>query len=370
MRHFGLQDDALYPGAVPMSSLKRQLLQIILPLAILALAINWLIDVTRGGMLPFDTVAYPALITLYMGCAIVLFLRPRYVPVLEVCSFGAFMVYMAAYVTLVWYSWRPSDDLYRFATLPQWIPLIYVAAFLLFEPRQALRLALAFFAMLLVPGGLCLLGRGATSIQSDDMHVLLDTYFSNAIYIALLAGGALLKDRYIKAAALAEVLASVAHIDDLTGAFNRRHLDQALRQAIEQAQRYERSIAVILLDVDSFKRINDTFGHAAGDQVLAGTASAIQQQLRTTDTFGRWGGEEFLVVAPETDREQAALLAERLRAVVAQQIYPQVGNVTASFGVATCRWEDTAESLVGRADAALYRAKLNGRNRIETEVTG
>jgi diguanylate cyclase (GGDEF)-like protein len=119
--------------------------------------------------------------------------------------------------------------------------------------------------------------------------------------------------------------------------------------------------------VDSFKRVNDSFGHSAGDHVLAGTATAIRQQLRTTDTFGRWGGEEFLVVAPETDREQAALLAERLRAVVAQQIYPQVGNVTASFGVAIYHCEDTAESLVRRADAALYRAKLNGRNRVEIE---
>ena len=189
MRHFGPQGDAPYPGAAPMSSLKRQLLQIILPLAILALAINWLIDATRGGMLPFDTVAYPVLITLYTGCAIVLFLRPRYVPVLEVCSFGAFMVYLAAYVTLVWYSWQPSDDLYRLATLPQWIPLIYVAAFSLFQTRQAFRLALVFFAVLLVPGGLCLLGRGASSIQSDDIHVLIDTYCSNALYIVLPAGG-------------------------------------------------------------------------------------------------------------------------------------------------------------------------------------
>src|SRR5262249_38894398 len=206
--------------------------------------------------------------------------------VLELCSFGAFVVYMAAYVSLVWYNWRPSDDLYRFATIPQWIPLIYVAAFFIFETRQALRLALTFFAMLLVPGGLCLLARGASGIQSDDMHILIDTYFSNAIYIALLAGGALLKERYIKATALAEVLARVAHIDELTGAFNRRHLDQALRQAIEQAQRYTRPLAAILLDIDSFKRVNDTYGHAAGDAVLIGMARVIRQQLRSTDTFG------------------------------------------------------------------------------------
>src|SRR5262245_58860459 len=135
-----------YSGAAPMTSLKRHLLQIILPIAIMALAINWLIDATCGRMLPFDTVAYPVLIIMHASCVIVLFVRPPYLPVLQVCSFGTFMLYTAAYVGLVWCRWRPSEDLYRFATLPQWIPLIYVAAFSLFQTRQALRLALVFFA--------------------------------------------------------------------------------------------------------------------------------------------------------------------------------------------------------------------------------
>jgi len=369
MRHFGPYSAAASPGASPLITLKRTLLQIILPLAILALAINWRIDASGGSLLPFDTVAYPVLIAVYTGSAIVLFMRPKYVPVLELCSFVAFMVYTAAYIALVWYTEHPSADLYRFATIPQWIPLVYVAAFFLFETRQALRLALAFFALLLVPGGLCMVGWSAARMQGTELHLLLDTYFSNAIYIALLVGGTLLKERYVKAAAQAEVLARVAHIDDLTGAYNRRHLDQTLRQAIEQAQRYARPLAAILLDIDCFKRVNDTYGHAAGDAVLIGTARAIRQQLRTTDTFGRWGGEEFLIVALETDRAQADLLAERLRTIIAQQIYDQVGSVTASFGVAICCADDSAEALIGRADAALYRAKRHGRNRVEAEST-
>jgi diguanylate cyclase (GGDEF)-like protein len=130
--------------------------------------------------------------------------------------------------------------------------------------------------------------------------------------------GTLLKERYVKAAAQAEVLAHSAHIDGLTGAYNRRHLDQTLRKAIEQAQRYARPLAAILLDIDFFKRVNDTYGHAAGDAVLIGTARVIREQMRTTDTFGHWGGEEFLIIAPETDRSQAHLVAERLRSIVAQ----------------------------------------------------
>ena len=209
----------------------------------------------------------------------------------------------------------------------------------------------------------------AARIQGTEMRLLLDIYFSNAIYIALLVGGTLLKERYVKAAAQAEVLARTAHIDDLTGAYNRRHLDQTLQQAIEQAQRYARPLAAILLDIDSFKRVNDTYGHAAGDAVLIGTARVIRQQMRTTDTFGRWGGEECLIIALETDRAQAHRLAERLRTIVAQQIYDQGGSVTASFGVAICRADDSAEALVGRADDTLYRAKRHGRNRVEAEST-
>ncbi len=369
MRYFGPYSAATSPDVSPLSTLKRTLLQVILPLAVLALAINWRIDATGGGMLPFDTVAYPVLIALYTGSAIVLFVRPKYVPVLALCSFVAFMVYTAAYIALVWYTGHPSADLYRFATIPQWIPLVYVAAFFLFETRQALRIALAFFALLLVPGGICVGGWSAARIQGTEMRILLDIYFSNAIYIALLVCGTLLKERYVKAAAQAEVLACTAHIDDLTGAYNRRHLDQTLRQAIEQAQRYARPLAAILLDIDFFKRVNDTYGHAAGDAVLIGTARVIRQQMRTTDTFGRWGGEEFLIIALETDRPQAHLLAERLRTIVAQQIYDQDGSVTASFGVAICRADDSAEALVGRADDALYRAKRHGRNRVEAEST-
>jgi len=369
MRYFGPYSAATSPGVSPLSTLKRTLLQVILPLAVLALAINWRIDATGGGMLPFDTVAYPVLVALYTGSTIVVFVRPKYVPVLALCSFVAFMVYTAAYIALVWYTEHPSADLYRFATIPQWIPLVYVAAFFLFETRQALRLALAFFALLLVPGGLCVVGWSAARIQGTEMRILLDIYFSNAIYIALLVGGTLLKERYVKAAAQCEVLARTAHIDDLTGAYNRRHLDQTLRQAIEQAQRYARPLAAILLDIDSFKRVNDTYGHAAGDAVLIGTARVIRQQMRTTDTFGRWGGEEFLIIALETNRPQAHLLAERLRTIVAQQIYDQDGSVTASFGVAICRADDSAEALVGRADDALYRAKRHGRNRVEAEST-
>ena len=369
MRYFGPYSAAMSPGVSPLSTLKRTLLQVILPLAVLALAINWRIDATGGGMLPFDTVAYPVLVALYTGSTIVVFVRPKYVPVLALCSFVAFMVYTAAYIALVWYTEHPSADLYRFATIPQWIPLVYVAAFFLFETRQALRLALAFFALMLVPGGLCVVGWSAARIQGTEMRILLDIYFSNAIYIALLVGGTLLKERYVKAAAQCEVLARTAHIDDLTGAYNRRHLDQTLRQAIEQAQRYARPLAAILLDIDSFKRVNDTYGHAAGDAVLIGTARVIRQQMRTTDTFGRWGGEEFLIIALETNRPQAHLLAERLRTIVAQQIYDQDGSVTASFGVAICRADDSAEALVGRADDALYRAKRHGRNRVEAEST-
>jgi diguanylate cyclase (GGDEF)-like protein len=354
-------------SASPIVALKRRLFQILLPLAVLVFSIDWVMTASHGDILPFDAVAYPTLITLYSCVTVLLFLRTKYARALEIVSFVAFMIYMAVDISIVLSTWQQSNDAYRLATTPLWIPLVYVTAFFFFETRQALIISLLFFVLLLIPGGIYLMDQGSASFQIVDFQILVNIYCANAIYIPVLSGIALLKERYIKAAALAEALSHVAHIDGLTNVYNRRHLDLTLRQAIEQTQRYGRSLAVLLLDVDCFKHINDAFGHDVGDQILIGITSVIRQELRTTDTFGRWGGEEFLVVAPETDLEQAQQLAERLREIIAQWVHERVGSVTASFGVSTYRLGDTVEAMVKRADDALYQAKLNGRNRVEVQ---
>jgi diguanylate cyclase (GGDEF)-like protein len=152
--------------------------------------------------------------------------------------------------------------------------------------------------------------------------------------------------------------------DYLTGALNRREVHRILNVEIERALRYAHPLSVVLVDVDYFKRVNDRFGHLNGDQALKEVVQVCQSTLRVFDTFGRWGGEEFLVILPETDTSLAAALAERLRAKIAAASLPGVGQITASFGVAAYTPLQPLDHLVQSADQALYRAKQNGRNQV------
>ncbi len=163
-------------------------------------------------------------------------------------------------------------------------------------------------------------------------------------------------------------LIDLATVDPLTRAFNRRKLAEVLAEETARARRYGTPLAVILFDVDHFKRVNDAYGHDAGDAVLAEMARLVMGILRESDRLARWGGEEFLVVAPGVGLGGGMELAERLRAAVAGQKFPGVPGVTASFGVSEYRPGEAVEPLVKRADAALYRAKEGGRNRVEGQA--
>lgn len=162
-------------------------------------------------------------------------------------------------------------------------------------------------------------------------------------------------------------LEKIAVTDRLTGLYNRTKLDEVFANELARAERYNESLAVIMADIDKFKTVNDTYGHQIGDSVLTEFAAIMRKLVRDTDTLGRWGGEEFLVICSHADLNSAYILAERIRAAVAGHSFSVVGQKTCSFGVASYRPRDTAETIVNRADMALYEAKQNGRNRIELE---
>ena len=166
-----------------------------------------------------------------------------------------------------------------------------------------------------------------------------------------------------------EEQASEARIDALTGLANRRAVEAILAAEISRAQRFAHDLAVVLLDLDHFKEINDSFGHAAGDVMLRAVSRLLTSLARQGDTVARWGGEEFVVVLPETDLAGAQRFAERLRRTIEAHVVGEM-HTSASCGVATMLTEDTVEELIGAADEALYRAKSNGRNRTESAVRG
>ena len=159
----------------------------------------------------------------------------------------------------------------------------------------------------------------------------------------------------------------IARMDALTGISNRRHLVDELERAVHGYRRYGIDFSLVLLDVDHFKQVNDTYGHQVGDMVLKGLAGKITEALRDIDVFGRWGGEEFLCLLPNTAYEEGLVCAERLCVDLANaRLFEAMPDliVTASFGVVGCCSDDDADSVMSRVDAALYEAKAAGRNRV------
>jgi two-component system cell cycle response regulator len=168
---------------------------------------------------------------------------------------------------------------------------------------------------------------------------------------------------------LASRLEKQANTDALTGVANRRQLLTRLDEAWAQSTRGRRPLCVVIFDIDRFKGVNDAHGHAAGDSVLQAVASMCRAELRCYDVFGRFGGEEFLIVAPDTDMEGAAMLAERVRVRVSEAEIPiargRTLSVTISLGCAArAAHHDSPHQLVCDADAMLYRAKAGGRNQV------
>ncbi len=169
----------------------------------------------------------------------------------------------------------------------------------------------------------------------------------------------------IKLKRLSAELARRSETDTLTGLANRLKLDATLRTEYDRARRYGRPLSVVMFDIDHFKRVNDEFGHLMGDKVLVEVANAARENVRTADLAARWGGEEFLVLCPETDESDAVNLAKRLCEAIRRRPFATGRSHTVSAGVSQLRPEDSPDDLLNRVDAALYKAKREGRDRVE-----
>ncbi len=155
----------------------------------------------------------------------------------------------------------------------------------------------------------------------------------------------------------------MASTDKLTNIYNRRMLDQFLQVEIEIANRHKEELSLIILDIDHFKHVNDNFGHLAGDKILSELSNIISNNLRHSDIFGRYGGEEFLIICPKTNKHNAFILAEKLRIIVKTFEFDKVGYKTVSIGISDFQENDSIETLFKKADEALYIAKNSGRNK-------
>ncbi len=186
---------------------------------------------------------------------------------------------------------------------------------------------------------------------------LLTGFAFGAAIAVILRLHALLKEKERK-------LKELALTDELTELPNRRALMEILELEVERARRHGRPLSLALLDLDDFKQINDTYGHLTGDTVLRELAGVVRRSLRSTDVVGRFGGEEFMIIMPETEFSTAIRVLERVRLAIERTYFEPVGSVSVSIGVTEFREGDTVQDLIGRTDENLYTAKREGKNRV------
>jgi len=200
--------------------------------------------------------------------------------------------------------------------------------------------------------------------ESDDEHweyvLSIAAFNAIALLIPALIGSRLITRQQM----LTDELQQMAETDYLTGLYNRSKLTERLTVEIARHQRFNRELSVVLIDVDYFKQTNDTMGHYAGDRLLKSISARIVDTIRSVDVPGRWGGEEFLVICPETDLQGATQLAEKLRQSIGGAPFGELGSKTVSCGVAAVNTDTKLVTLMNRADKALYTAKHAGRNQV------
>lgn len=237
---------------------------------------------------------------------------------------------------------------------PAFLVIDSITDFLLFNEDNS-----AFYDVLFHPGPM--------ELYMRLLFSLLFVAFS--IYAALLLDHAERVERELRTSneqllELKKELERISLVDPLTGTFNRRKFHEELGISIANALRYHHLFALLMLDIDHFKCINDKFGHQAGDNVLRAVCELITSSIRSSDQLFRVGGEEFCLLTAVGEAEDVHLLAEKIRQVVESHAFPGIGRVTISIGIAYFREYDTQESIYARADAALYGAKHQGRNRV------
>lgn len=242
----------------------------------------------------------------------------------------------------------------------------YAAILSVFLTVTALSLAWEFWLEdLLLPS---IVSSHTTENSASRWEFVATTAFFS--FIALL-GPAVIGTRIIRRdRVLRKAMIRMSQEDHLTGLFNRRRIAELIENEVLRATRYGTMFGVILMDIDHFKAVNDRFGHQTGDEVLIAIADVIRSNVRATDLVGRWGGEEFLIILPETDLGGSLSLAEKVRTRLESADLGKISHKTASFGVTAFVEGDDLEAIIGRADGGLYAAKRGGRNRVEKVLAG
>jgi len=343
---------------------RRRFLLAVLPLTTFTGVVDWILrDMAEAstGIAGLAGCLVPGVL------ALLLWRKPRSQRFVETASATWVVVCLLVVLHQALFPVQPGagpDAVGSLVTVAPWLSASLIAMAIIFPPRRATWLACGIYLVALSMGLAYLLICGLGGVQPVLFRPLAHIFLANAVLLCFLSYAGHMGEQYLRTRHLALSLRTEAYTDPLLGIPNRRALILLMRERITLAEAGLNAGVLIMFDLDHFKEVNDTYGHDTGDRVLQAVARAVQQALRSTDRFGRWGGDEFLVLADVADVDQANALAQRLRDAVRDQLGFRFWRVTISQGVAAYQPGDTVESWVKRADTALYQAKVAGRNQV------
>ncbi len=250
--------------------------------------------------------------------------------------------------------------LYETLTMYLFFSVVVINLAIYITPNR-LRYAQAVSAFLILTFFVCFAG----NIEGIGSRGLINIIGYSIIILIYCNIGAYLTNYFKRKQFLIErELVRVSITDSLTGVYNRAKFNEELEHWISFSNRYKRDLALVMFDIDDFKKINDSYGHYAGDAVIKNVTEAVKKTIRSTDVFARWGGDEFIILLPNTDTDQAKEMMERVRINIQSTNSDKVGNITCSFGLVALEENEGVDPFLHRADKLLYKAKACGKNMV------
>ncbi len=334
-------------------------------IGLLAVLVIWFYEYKFELVSQFDLFAYPAMIVLLLFETLLLFKASPQLHTIKAVCFSGVVCYLVGntWYVLLYATLADGYSIYYVATLMSWLPLLYVIAFVFYPVGVATGISAVVYILILLPEpALYFLTR--EGFKGETLALYLNLAVAHPVYIVAMFGISHIRDYAYRFKKQASVMTIAANLDTLTGAINRRGMVATLEKTRLRALERGRSFAVIMFDVDHFKRVNDNYGHEAGDHVLITIAGTVKNLLRKYDAFSRWGGEEFLILTPGLSHENALILGERIRASLERIDHTGIGTITVSVGVTTLIYEESITEILKRVDDAVYQAKSNGRNQV------
>lgn len=338
-------------------SLKLKFYQQALFLALLVILFLWAqILLSRTTNTP-EIYIFPVF-AIFCAASLLLFLKygADYLLIFETLGLALSFLYFTLHFTFE-VAAALSQPALSFRKFLIWIPVMYGLAFVVYPPRRALQFSAFFLASIFIPGVFYGLAKWGAVGFEDNLTLLLQIYASGLIYIALFYIMAALKEKISEVDRWAILATKRADTDALTKAFSRAKIMEILDACIASNALDRLAFSIAFMDVNQLKHINDTYGHVTGDYVLQRLVQLVGEDLRENDMLGRIGGDEFLLILPDTNNEQARTIAERFGHIVSEAAFRKVGRVTISIGVATIQRGDSKESLLARADKEMYIQK-------------